>query len=148
VEVAIEEKKKDYALAKVVNVIEASEHRIEPRCSVFGICGGCQLQFVTAEKQLLMKDEIIMDSLRRIGGIETPLVPALSDLTWNYRHRAQFKISRNGDIGFFRESSRDIVTFQSCPLMNQEINALLQKIKETDCVRNLSEIHIAVGDSR
>ena len=147
VEVAIEEKKKDYALAKVVNVIEASEHRIEPRCSVFGICGGCQLQFVTAEKQLLMKDEIIMDSLRRIGGIETPLGPALSDLTWNYRHRAQFKISRNGDIGFFRESSRDIVTFQSCPLMNQEINALLQKIKETDCVRNLSEIHIAVGDS-
>lgn len=147
VEVTIEEKKKDYSVAKVLNVIEASEHRIEPKCPVFGFCGGCQLQFVSHEKQRMMKDEIILDSLRRIGGIEIPLGPALSGLTWNYRHRAQFKVSRDGEIGLFRESSRDIVTFQSCPLMDQEINALLQKIKETDSSRNLSEIHIAVGDS-
>ena len=80
VEVTIEEKKKDYVLAKVLNVIEASEHRIEPRCPVFGLCGGCQLQFVSHEKQRLMKDEIILDSLRRIGGIEISLGPALSGL--------------------------------------------------------------------
>ena len=147
VEVTIEERKKDYAVAKVLNVIEASEHRIEPRCSVFGLCGGCQFQFVSAEKQLMMKDEIILDSLKRIGGIEISLEPALSDLTWNYRHRAQLKVSRNGEVGLFRESSRDVVTFQSCPLMDQKINALLQKIKETDSARKLSEIHIAVGDS-
>ncbi|MDH4233230.1 MAG: class I SAM-dependent RNA methyltransferase [Nitrospirota bacterium] len=147
VEVAIEEKKKDYAIASVVNVIEPSEYRIEPRCSVFGVCGGCQLQFVSYEKQLMMKDEIILDSLKRLAGVEINLDAALSDLAWNYRHRAQFKVSRNGEAGLFRESSRDIVTFQSCPLMNHEINALLQKIKEGEVVQNLSEIHIAVGDS-
>jgi 23S rRNA (uracil1939-C5)-methyltransferase len=147
VEVTIEEKKKDYALAKVLNVIEASEHRIEPRCPVFGICGGCQLQFVSHEKQRMLKDEIILDSLRRIGGIEISLEPALSGLTWNYRHRAQFKVSRDGEVGLFRESSRDIVTFQSCPLMDQKINTLLQKIKETGSARDLNEMHIAVGDS-
>jgi 23S rRNA (uracil1939-C5)-methyltransferase len=147
VEVKIEEKRKDYALAKVLHVVEASEHRIEPKCSVFGFCGGCQLQFVTDEKQRQIKDEIILDSLKRIGGIEISLGPALSGLTWNYRRRAQFKVSRSGEVGFFRESSRDIVTFQGCPLMDQEINTLLQKIKETDGVRNLSEIHVAAGDS-
>ena len=147
VEVTIEEKKRDYSIASVSNVIEASEYRISPRCSVFGICGGCRLQFVSCEKQRMMKDEIILDSLKRIGGVETSLEPALYDLTWNYRHRAQFKVSRNGDIGFFRESSRDIVTFRHCPLMDQEINELLQKIKETDSARNLSDIHLAVGDS-
>ncbi|PKL52044.1 MAG: hypothetical protein CVV37_03155 [Nitrospira bacterium HGW-Nitrospira-1] len=147
VEVTIEEKKRDYAIASVANVIEASEYRISPRCSVFGVCGGCQLQFISHEKQLMMKDEIILDSLKRIGGMEISLEPALSDLTWNYRRRAQLKVSRNKEIGLFRESSRDIVTFQSCLLMNQEINALLQKIKETDSARNLSEIHIAAGDS-
>ena len=94
-----------------------------------------------------MKDEIILDSLRRIGGIEISLGPALSGLAWNYRQRAQFKVSRDGEVGLFRESSREIVTFQSCPLMDQRINALLQKIKETDGARNLSEIHMAVGDS-
>lgn len=147
VEAAIEEKKKDYAVAKVLNVIEASEHRIEPECPVFGFCGGCQLQFVSHEKQRLMKDEIIQDSLRRIGGIEISLEPALSGLMWNYRHRAQFKVSRSGEIGLFRESSRDIITFDSCPLMVQRINTQLQKIKEAGGARNLSEIHIAVGDS-
>jgi len=147
VEVTIEEKKKDYAVAKVLNIIEASEYRIEPKCPVFGFCGGCQLQFVSHEKQRMMKDEIILDSLKRIGGIEISLEAALSGLTWNYRHRAQFKVSRDGEIGLFRESSREIVTFQSCPLMDQKINALLQKIKETAGARNLSEIHIAVGDS-
>ncbi len=147
VEVAIEEKKRDYSIASVSNVLEASEYRISPRCSVFGVCGGCSLQFVSCEKQRLMKDEIILDSLRRISGVETSLEPALYDLTWNYRHRAQFKVSRNGDVGFFRESSRDVVTFQQCPLMVPEINELLQKIKETDSVRNLSDVHIAVGDS-
>ena len=147
VEVTIEEKKKDYSVAKVLNVIEASEHRIQPKCPVFGLCGGCQLQFASHEKQRMMKDEIIADSLRRIGGIEISLGPAFSGLVWNYRHRAQFKVSRDGEIGFFRESSREIVTFQSCPLMDQEINELLQKTKETNCVRNLSEMHMAVGDS-
>ena len=147
VEVNIEEKKRDYSIASVTNVIEASEHRILPRCSVFGLCGGCRLQFVSCEKQRMMKDEIILDSLRRISGVEAPLEPALYDLTWNYRHRAQFKVSRNGDIGFFRESSRDIVTFQHCPLMVSEINEMLQKIKETDSVQNLSDIHMAFGDS-
>jgi 23S rRNA (uracil1939-C5)-methyltransferase len=147
VEVTIEEKKRDYSIASVTNVIETSEYRISPRCAVFGICGGCSLQFVSCEKQRMMKDEIILDSLKRISGVEASLEPALYDLTWNYRHRAQFKVSRNGDIGFFRESSRDIVTFQHCPLMYQEINELLQKIKETESARNLSDIHIAVGDS-
>jgi len=147
VEAAIEEKKKDYAIASVTNVIEASEYRIEPGCPVFGICGGCQLQFVSYEKQLMMKDEIILDSLKRISGMEISLEPVFSDLLWNYRHRAQFKISRNGEIGLFRESSRDVVTFQSCPLMEQEINTLLKKMKETDCTRNISEIHISAGDS-
>ena len=147
VEVTIEEKKRDYSLAKVLNVVEASEHRIEPKCPVFGVCGGCQLQFVSHEKQRMMKDEIILDSLRRIGGIEISLEPALFGRMWNYRHRAQFKVSRNGEIGLFRESSRDVVTFESCPLMDQKINTLLLKIKETDSARNLSEIQIAAGDS-
>ena len=147
VEVAIEDRKKDYSIARVTDVIEPSEFRVEPRCSVFGICGGCQLQFMSADRQVVIKDEIISDSLKRIGGIEISPGPALTDAVWNYRHRAQFKVSRNGEIGLFRESSREIVTFRSCPLMAPEINALLQKIKDSDSARGLTEIHIAVGDS-
>ena len=147
VEVEIEEKKRDYSIASVKNIVEPSEYRSEPECRVFGICGGCQLQFISYERQLSMKDEILLDSLNRLGGIELVLSPVLSDSQWNYRHRAQFKVSKNGDVGFFKGSSRDVITFDICPLMIQEINTLLQKIKFKDIVRNLNEIHIAMGDT-
>lgn len=52
VEVEISEKKRDYAVAQARAVIEPSEYRVDPQCPVFGICGGCQLQFITYEKQL------------------------------------------------------------------------------------------------
>jgi 23S rRNA (uracil1939-C5)-methyltransferase len=147
VEVRIEEKKKDYSIASVVSVVEPSEHRVEPQCRVFGICGGCQLQFVSHEKQLDMKNEILIDSLVRIGGIEAVPETALSAAQWNYRHRAQFKVSRSYDIGFFKESSREVVTFDSCPLMKGRINELLQKMKEEDLAHNLTDIHVALGDT-
>jgi 23S rRNA (uracil1939-C5)-methyltransferase len=147
VEVRIEEKKKDYSIASVVGVLEPSEHRVEPQCRVFGICGGCQLQYVSHEKQLDMKNEILLDSLARIGGIEAVPDAAFSAAQWNYRHRAQFKVSRSHEIGFFRESSREVVTFDSCPLMKGRINELLQKMKEGDLAHNLTEIHVALGDT-
>jgi 23S rRNA (uracil1939-C5)-methyltransferase len=93
-----------------------------------------------------MKDEVLLDSLARIGGIETALSPGLTGAQWNYRRRAQFKVGRNGDIGFFKESTREVVTFGSCPLMDERINALLGRIKEGINTTGLSEIHMACGD--
>ena len=145
VEAEIEEKRRDYSTARVIGVVEPSEYRTEPKCPVFGICGGCQLQFMTYEKQLMIKDEILRDSLTRLGAIDTVPGPALSAAQWNYRHRAQFKVARNGEIGFFREASRDVVTFEECPLLTGEINCMLRKIKEKDIAGGLTEIHIAAG---
>jgi len=146
VEVEIIENKRDYATARVITVLEPSEQRVDPPCPVFGICGGCHLQFISYDTQVAMKDEVLLDSLARIGGIETGLSPALTDAQWHYRRRAQFKVGRNGDIGFFKEATREVVTFDSCPLMNEEINAMFRRIKEGINTTGLSEIHIACGD--
>ncbi len=147
VEVNIDERKRDYMLASVTQILEPSEFRVEPKCPVFGICGGCHLQFISYEKQVSMKEEVLVDSLTRLGGIEVQLSPSLTSNQWHYRHRAQFKISKEGNIGFFRESSRDVVLFESCPLMAVRINELLQHIKEKNLACGLKEIHLSVGDS-
>lgn len=147
VDVSIDERKRDYMLATVTQVLEPSEFRVQPNCPVFGICGGCQLQFIAYERQVSMKEEILIDSLTRLGGIEIQLSPSLTDAQWHYRHRAQFKISREGTIGFFRESSRDVVVFESCPLMSGRINELLQHIKGNNLASGLKEIHLSTGDS-
>lgn len=146
VEVNIVEKKRDYSVASVVTVVEPSEDRVEPICPVFGTCGGCQLQYISYARQLKMKGEILVDSLSRLGGIETEPGEAFSDSQWHYRHRAQFKVSRQGVVGFFRESTREVVDFNECPLLVHEINEVLPKIKDAVPMENLREIHIAAGD--
>ena len=46
VDVSVDEKKRDYWLASVRNIIEPSDFRREPLCNIFGVCGGCHLQFI------------------------------------------------------------------------------------------------------
>ena len=147
VDVEIQEKKRDYSVGFVVSVVEPSADRVEPPCPVFGRCGGCQLQYMRYERQVAMKDEVLRDTLSRLGKIETDLGAPLSGANWHYRRKAQFKVSKTGEIGFFRESSRDVITFNECPLMNEDIKVLLERIKEKCSVVNLSDIHVAAGDT-
>ncbi len=146
VEAAVQEKKRDYTLAVVTQVVEPSEYRVEPKCPVFGICGGCHLQYISYDHQVRMKEEVLVDSLARIGKVQVNLGPSLCGVQWSYRHRAQFKVSRQGSIGFFRESSRDVVEFDACPLMKDEINGLLKNIKGQGLAQGMKEFHLCLGD--
>ncbi|MEK7741443.1 MAG: class I SAM-dependent RNA methyltransferase, partial [Nitrospirota bacterium] len=146
VEVSISEKKRDYSIGAVTNVIEPSPYRINPPCSVFGTCGGCHFQFISYERQVSMKEEILLDSVSRIGKLEAPLSPALTDRNYNYRYRGQFKISREGKIGFYREGTRDVVPVEECPLMIKEINRIVRELNNRK-LSGIKEIHISCGDA-
>lgn len=146
VEISINEQKRDYSVGTVTNILEPSPYRITPICPVFGICGGCHFQFISYEKQVSMKEEILLDSMRRIGGMELQLSSALTDKDFHYRHRGQFKISGNGEIGFYKEGTRDVVPISECPLMINEINLLLKQVSGMK-LAGLKEIHMSYGDS-
>jgi 23S rRNA (uracil1939-C5)-methyltransferase len=145
VEVSVREKKKDYSVAEVTDIIEASSDRVEPRCPYFGDCGGCQLQFASYDKQVAMKTGVLLDCLNRIGNVEVDLGPPLLGSDFNYRHRAQFKVSREGRIGFYRAGTRDVVPIESCPLMVGDINAALSKLS-TGGLKGIKEVHVTSGD--
>jgi 23S rRNA (uracil1939-C5)-methyltransferase len=146
VEVSVDEKKKDYSVASVAQVIEPSSHRRNPPCSVYGICGGCHLQFVSYERQVSMKEEILIDALRRIGGLEIRLLSPMTHTEFRYRRRGWFKVSRRGEIGFYREGTREVVPVEECPLMVDEINNALRHIRTIDAC-GLKEIQIISGDT-
>ena len=74
VRVRLTEEKRGFARAELVEVLEASAQRIEPRCIHFGLCGGCHYQHMPYEMQLEAKAEILRDQLERIGGLEDPPV--------------------------------------------------------------------------
>jgi 23S rRNA (uracil1939-C5)-methyltransferase len=147
VEVSIEEKKKDYSIAVVHTVLEPSPFRRRPPCPVFGVCGGCQLQFMEYGRQVSMKEEILLETMKRIGNVDAVLDPSLTAHDFRYRHRGQFKISRNGDVGFYRERTREVVPVEECPLMVDGINDTLRKLR-TVGLGGVKEIHITSGDSQ
>lgn len=146
VEVSVEERKRDYSVASVRNVIEPSPSRREPPCRIFGICGGCQLQFMEYDKQVSMKEEILLDAMRRIGDAEVTLMPSLAAQEFGYRHRGQFKVSAEGAVGFYREGTREVIPVEHCPIMAPEINGMLRTLGNAD-LRGVKEISMSSGDT-
>jgi 23S rRNA (uracil1939-C5)-methyltransferase len=146
VEATVREKKRDYSVAEVTEVVEPSESRVEPYCRYFGECGGCQLQFVSYEKQVQMKSSVLLDCLKRIGEIEIELAPTIYGPDFMYRRRAQFKVSKEGMVGFFRQGTRDVVSISECPLMTDGVNSTLRGIKNME-LSGIKEIHVTHGDN-
>ena len=90
--IRINRKKKNYAEARVVELIEASSDRIKPPCVYSGFCGGCKWQFLEYEIQLRYKREHVHESLQHIGQLKDvqvhPTIP--SPLIFGYRNKMEF----------------------------------------------------------
>lgn len=123
VEVEFFESTKDYEIAKVVNIIEKSPHRVEPKCKSFGICGGCNLQYATDEYQKILRKEILYDIfsvLEKENQNKLPEIKLISDNSWNYRNRFQFHKG-----GLMESKSNNSVKITNCPIASREINYFL-----------------------
>jgi 23S rRNA (uracil1939-C5)-methyltransferase/tRNA (uracil-5-)-methyltransferase len=76
----------NFSRADFVRLLRASPDRVEPRCPLFGECGGCQWQNLAYPAQLLWKTRIIQDQMKRLGGVEFPVNPCHpSPKEYNYR---------------------------------------------------------------
>lgn len=115
---------KRYATAGLDSVVTASPHRVDAPCPHYGACGGCQLQHLSYDQQLLAKQQQVSDALARIGGFANPQVlPTLGmDQPWRYRNKGVFPVSKGEDggikIGFYAASSHDLIDIQDCLLQH------------------------------
>ena len=103
VEARILKVKKNYAYAKVEELLKPSPCRIAPLCPVAGKCGGCQLQHLSYEKELAWKEDRIAQSLIRIAGIPEEEVHAkgegiLGGKTERYRNKAQYPVQNGKEL--------------------------------------------------
>jgi len=89
-------KKKGYAEARVLEIIQQSPNFVTPRCRHFADCGGCLLQNLDYDIQLLSKQQQVKELLEHIGGIaEPPLAPVIgSPQIFFYRNKMEFSFSR------------------------------------------------------
>lgn len=134
VEAVITKPKKNYAYAKMINIIEPSEHRVPAKCPVARQCGGCQIQELSYEAQLEFKNKKVRGNLERIGGFSPELLDEIMepicgmDEPFYYRNKAQFPIGtdREGRIvtGFYAGRTHQIIPNTDCALgvsVNQDI---------------------------
>lgn len=118
---------------ELLEILEPSPDRTTPRCSVFGKCGGCQWQHLKYEAQLLQKESILRETLKRIGKITSPpLLPILpAPDPWQYRNRIQLHRGQAGEIGFFAARSRSIVSFDQCEIADPALNEKVRELRKS-----------------
>ncbi len=148
VAVEITRKKKGFFEADPLDVITPSPDRIVPPCKGEKECTGATWSYIAYPAQLRFKQEILLDTLARIGGMKParPLPALPSPLTDHYRLRTQFTVRQKSGaqrIGFFRPGSYDLVEVENAFLIHPLIDKVLKGIRaRLNELPLLNEIHI------
>jgi 23S rRNA (uracil1939-C5)-methyltransferase/tRNA (uracil-5-)-methyltransferase len=126
----------NYSEADLVEILEASPHRIEPRCALFGRCGGCQYQNLGYAEQLEWKRRQVAELVEHMAGLALAVSPVIgSPRPFGYRSKItpHFNGPREGEepaIGFLRQGNRfDIVDVPRCEIATDAINARLAAVR-------------------
>lgn len=131
VRVRLTEEKRSFARGELVEILEPSPHRIMPRCTHFGVCGGCHYQNLPYEEQRKAKTEILRDQLTRIGRIEAPPVSEMvpNPSPWNYRNHVQFHLTNEGRLGYMTAGIPRVFPIRECHLPEGSINSLWPQLE-------------------
>ena len=122
--------KKNYGYGRLMEVLEPSPYRTEPKCPYARQCGGCQIQVLSYEQQLAFKEAKVRGHLERIGGFrEIPMEPIIGmENPYHYRNKAQFPVGRGKDgriiTGFYAGRTHSIIENRDCALgvaVNREV---------------------------
>ena len=144
VEAKVMKAKKNYGYARLMKVVTPSEYRVEAKCAFARRCGGCQIQEMSYDRQLVFKDQKIRGNLERIGGftkeqIDAVMQPVVGmEHPFGYRNKAQFPFGTDKEgnpiTGFYAGRTHDIIANTDCALgveQNQEIlEIILQYMRE------------------
>ena len=119
---------------KIEELLTPAEERVREKCPVFSRCGGCQLQHMDYNLQLHFKQNVVQDCLRKIGGLNVEVKPAIkSDCPYAYRNKLQLPVGvdkeGNTVIGFYAERSHRIVPTDSCAIHPEWAEKLIAIIK-------------------
>lgn len=133
VRVRVREDHERYLKAELVAVLEPAPARTAAFCSVFGLCGGCELQHIDYIEQLKFKREMIQGALRQArvsAEIIDQVQPIYPSNPKNYRRRFTMHLALNGAVGFYRAQTRSVVSIEECPISEEIFQPLLKRLPD------------------
>jgi len=130
--------KKSYLEAELVEVVGASQFRVEPPCPVFESCGGCSLQMISYSEQLKQKEGFLDFSLSRMFEGETYEREAIEPSPKEFRYRNRIQLHQEGgEIGFFKKKSNSLVSFKDCLITDERITTKFSEVVEKKAKRRV-----------
>jgi len=131
--------KKNYAYARLMEIITPSEDRINPPCPIARPCGGCQIQAMSYERQLRFKEQKVINNLVRIGGVDKDYLEKIfepiigMEKPWHYRNKAQYPVGRDKDgriaIGFYAGRTHSVIPCDNCLIGPEHHEKILSAVK-------------------
>ena len=126
--------KKNYGIGKIIEILRPSQDRVEPRCPLANICGGCQIMHMDYRAQLDIKRKRVEETLERIGKINTTVHPTIGmENPYEYRNKAQFPVGivdGQAVLGFYKKGTHDIVRTDYCHIQAPVNIEIIKIIKE------------------
>lgn len=149
-------RRRSFDEAVVEEVLEASPDRVEPKCRHAGVCGGCTLQHLSADKQIEHKESVLFEMLQHHAGIgPRERLPALRGPQWGYRRKARLGVKfvqkKGGALVGFREKFAPyIADIGACevlhPSVGHRLGDLRHLINSLSISDRIPQIEVAVGD--
>jgi 23S rRNA (uracil1939-C5)-methyltransferase len=156
VEIALRKRRRKLEEAKLLRVLDAAATRTTPVCEYFGRCGGCALQHLTHGAQVSFKENVVRETLKRIGRVEpVEWLPPVVGEPWHYRRRARLGVKYVAAldrvlVGFRERAGHYITDMRHCPVLMPPVDGLLGELAEliarSSVKERLPQIEAAVAD--
>lgn len=123
-----------FAFGRLKKLFQSSKDRMEPFCSVFAKCGGCDGQHMCYEATLRSKQKQVLDCLTRTGDLPITEIPPVIGLEkpFRYRNKTAFPISGTADdpqLGFYRKRSHDVIDISECPVSMGPVSEIIAALQ-------------------
>jgi 23S rRNA (uracil1939-C5)-methyltransferase len=156
VRVRVYSNKRRYTMAQLEEVLEASPDRIPAQCQHFGVCGGCQLQHISQQQQIEMKQTSLLEQLQHFGQVvPEAIMPPLQAEPYGYRRKARIGVRYVNKkekllLGFREQNGRYLADCETCEVIHPRIKAIWLPLRDLlaglSIFKEIPQIETAVGD--
>jgi 23S rRNA (uracil1939-C5)-methyltransferase len=142
VRAAVKRKRNKLIWAQLLEVVSPAPQRQKALCPHFQTCGGCHYQHIPAAEQLRLKQEILRETLSRLGRItwDGPIIEHAAQ-PYGYRNRAQWALrdSKPLALGYFLPESSVIVPIDGCPVLSPTLEKTFEQLQNMTRLGHLPE---------
>ncbi len=140
-----------------VEVLQASDLRVEPKCDAFKMCGGCSLQHMSSTAQIELKQAMLLDQLKHNEVSPESVLPPLLGPEYGYRTKARLGVryvhKKEKVLVGFRERNASFITETTrCEVLHASVGEIIddlaQCINQMEAKRSIAQIEVAVGDNQ